>query len=41
MIEAVIKHLRSISDKLALRSLLRAADLVKKPSYTSGYKYGM
>jgi len=41
MIEAEIKHLRSVSDKLALRSLLRAAALVKKTTYVSGYKYGL
>jgi len=41
MIEAEIKQLQSVSDKLALRSLLRAAALVKKTSYVSGYKYGL
>jgi len=41
MIEAEIKRLRSVSDKLAISSLLKAAALVKKTSYLSGYKYGL
>src|SRR5208283_564464 len=41
MIAAEIKQLRSVSDKLALRSLLKAAQLVTKTNYRSAYKYGL
>jgi len=41
MLGSAIKQLRTVSDKGALRSLLKAADLVKETEYVGGYKYGL